>query len=99
VIRTLIVSLMLAGSIAALPTPHANAQSPDPALLARGSSAAGHHTAYGGRPEADHARPCRGHFPQVRAGFSIARQEVAQRMELTRLRSREPAYRRGRSWA
>jgi hypothetical protein len=39
-IRTLIVSLMLAGSIAALPTPHANAQSPDPALLAPGSSRA-----------------------------------------------------------
>jgi hypothetical protein len=37
-IRTLIVSLMLAGSIAALPT--ANAQSPDPALLAPGSSRA-----------------------------------------------------------
>jgi hypothetical protein len=39
-IRTLIVSLMLAGSIAALPTSPANAQSPDPALLAPGSSRA-----------------------------------------------------------
>jgi hypothetical protein len=39
-IRSLIVSVMLAGSIAAVPTSRANAQSPDPALLAPGSSRA-----------------------------------------------------------
>jgi hypothetical protein len=33
-IRTPIVSLVLAGSLAALPAPRPNAQSPDPALLA-----------------------------------------------------------------
>jgi hypothetical protein len=38
--RTLIVSLMLAGSIALMAAPHARAQSPDPALLAPGSSRA-----------------------------------------------------------
>jgi hypothetical protein len=38
VIRTLIVSFILGGSIAVLPTPQANAQSPDPALLAPGQS-------------------------------------------------------------
>jgi len=38
VIRILIVSFILAGSIAVLPTPQANAQSPDPALLAPGQS-------------------------------------------------------------
>jgi hypothetical protein len=38
--RILIVSLMFAASIAALPTSPANAQSPDPALLAPGSSKA-----------------------------------------------------------
>jgi hypothetical protein len=42
------------------------------------ANAADSHTAYGGRPEADHARPCRGHFPRVRTGFSIARQKVAK---------------------
>jgi hypothetical protein len=39
-IRTLIVSLILAGGVAALAAPRANAQSPDPALLAPGSSRA-----------------------------------------------------------
>jgi hypothetical protein len=39
-IRTLIISFMLAGIIAAVPTSRANAQSPDPALLAPGSSKA-----------------------------------------------------------
>jgi hypothetical protein len=38
--RTLIVSLMLAGGIALMAAPHAKAQSPDPALLAPGSSRA-----------------------------------------------------------
>jgi hypothetical protein len=36
--RNLIASFILAGSIAALATSHANAQSPDPALLAPGQS-------------------------------------------------------------
>jgi hypothetical protein len=38
--RTLIVSLMLAGGIASMAAPRAEAQSPDPALLAPGSSRA-----------------------------------------------------------
>jgi hypothetical protein len=40
-IRILIASLMLAGSIAALATSQANAQSPDPALLAPPAAQAG----------------------------------------------------------
>jgi hypothetical protein len=36
--RTLVVSLILAGGIALTAAPHARAQSPDPALLAPGSS-------------------------------------------------------------
>ena len=36
--RNLIASFILAGSIAALATSHANGQSPDPALLAPGQS-------------------------------------------------------------
>ena len=36
--RNLIASFILAGSMAALATSHANAQSPDPALLAPGQS-------------------------------------------------------------
>jgi hypothetical protein len=40
-IRTLIVSFMLAGSIAALASPEAKAQSPDPALLAPPAAQAG----------------------------------------------------------
>ena len=36
--RILIISFILAGSIALLPTPQASAQSPDPALLAPGQS-------------------------------------------------------------
>jgi hypothetical protein len=43
------------------------------------ANAADRHTAYGGRPETDHARPCRSHFPQVRAGVPVARQKVARR--------------------
>jgi hypothetical protein len=37
-IRIVVASVIFAGSIAVLPTPQANAQSPDPALLAPGQS-------------------------------------------------------------
>jgi len=52
----------------------------------QGRCYADRHIAYGGRPEADHSHSCRDHLPQVKAGFSIARQEVAKRrMGLARL--------------
>jgi hypothetical protein len=81
--RTLIVSLMLAGGVALMAAPHAKAQSPDPALLAPGSSRAMltprpgiPHT--GGRPEADDPYSRRSDVPQVRVGFPIPRQKITR---------------------